>query len=171
MLFRSDLKPESEWTRPIDKAGLLREMDGEISKLPGVEPSFSQPIRDNVLESISQIKGQIVVKVAGDDLQALRQTVEAMQREFKQVPGIQRAEVDRLGELPQLVIDIDRERAARFGLNVSDVQDVIEAALAGKAATQIWEGERKFAAAVRLPQERRSIEQLARTPIAIPDGG
>jgi cobalt-zinc-cadmium resistance protein CzcA len=94
-----------------------------------------------------------------------------MQREFKQVPGIQRAEVDRLGELPQLVIDIDRERAARFGLNVSDVQDVIEAALAGKAATQIWEGERKFAAAVRLPQERRSIEQLARTPIAIPDGG
>ncbi len=166
-----DVKPHEEWRKGLTRDQLIEEMDARLSVIPGVDPAFSQPIRDNVLESISQIKGQIVVKVAGDDLQALRQTVEAMQREFKQVPGIQRAEVDRLGELPQLVIDIDRERAARFGLNVSDVQDVIEAALAGKAATQIWEGERKFAAAVRLPQERRSIEQLARTPIAIPDGG
>jgi cobalt-zinc-cadmium resistance protein CzcA len=146
-------------------------MDRALSVIPGVDPAFSQPIRDNVLESISQIKGQIVVKVAGEDLGELRRIVEAMQHEFKQVKGVQRAEVDRLGELPQLVIDIDRERAARYGLNVSDVQDVIEAALAGKAATQIWEGERKFAAAVRLPEERRSIAQLPSTPIAIPDGG
>jgi cobalt-zinc-cadmium resistance protein CzcA len=69
------------------------------------------------------------------------------------------------------VIDIDRERAARYGLNVSDIQDVIEAALAGKSSTQIWEGERKFAVAVRLPEDRRSIAQLSSTPIAIPNGG
>jgi len=112
-----------------------------------------------------------VVKVAGDDLTELRHLVEAMQREFKQVKGIQRAEVDRLGELPQLVIDINRERAARYGLNVSDIQDVIEAALAGKSSTQIWEGERKFAVAVRLPEDHRSIAQLSSTPIAIPNGG
>jgi cobalt-zinc-cadmium resistance protein CzcA len=82
-----------------------------------------------------------------------------------------RAEIDRLGELPQLVIDIDRSRAARYGLNVGDVQDVIEAALAGKATTQLWEGERKFAVAVRLPADKRSIANLPSTLIATPDGG
>jgi cobalt-zinc-cadmium resistance protein CzcA len=166
-----DVKPTEEWRKGLTRDRLIEEMDARLSAIPGVNPAFSQPIRDNVLESISQIKGQIVVKVAGEDLRLLRDTVEAMQRQFKQVQGVQRAEVDRAGEQPQLLIDIDRERAARFGLNVSDVQDVIEAALAGKAATQIWEGERKFAAAVRLPAERRNLEQLARTPIATPDGG
>ncbi len=166
-----DVKPTEEWRKGLTRERLIEEMDARLSVIPGVNPAFSQPIRDNVLESISQIKGQIVVKVAGDDLSQLRETVEALQRQFKQVQGVQRAEVDRAGEQPQLLIDIDRERAARFGLNVSDVQDVIEAALAGKTATQIWEGERKFAAAVRLPPERRNLEQLARTPIATPDGG
>jgi len=166
-----DVKPVEQWRKGLTHEGLIDEMDRALSVIPGVDPAFSQPIRDNVLESISQIKGQIVVKVAGDDLGELRKIVEAMQREFKQVRGVQRAEVDRLGELPQLVVDIDRERAARYGLNVSDVQDVIEAALAGKAATQIWEGERKFAVAVRLPEEHRSIGQLSSTSIATPDGG
>jgi len=166
-----DVKPAEEWRKGLTHEQLIEEMDKRLAVIPGVDPAFSQPIRDNVLESISQIKGQIVVKVAGDDLGELRRLVEAMQHEFKQVKGIQRAEVDRLGELPQLVIDIDRERAARYGLNVSDIQDVIEAALAGKAATQIWEGERKFAVAVRLPEEDRSISLLASTPIAIPNGG
>src|SRR5574343_1942839 len=166
-----DVKPPEQWRKGLTHDQLIEEMDRALAVIPGIDPAFSQPIRDNVLESISQIKGQIVVKVAGDDLGELRRIVEAMQHEFKQVKGVQRAEVDRLGELPQLVIDIDRERAARYGLNVSDVQDVIEAALAGKAATQIWEGERKFAVAVRLPEERRSIAQLSSTPLATPDGG
>ena len=166
-----DIKPVEEWREGLTRNQLIEEMDARLSVIPGIDPAFSQPIRDNVLESISQIKGQIVIKVAGENLQQLQQTMEAMQREFKQVEGVQRAEVDRLGQLPQLVIDIDRERAARFGLNVSDVQDVIEAALAGKAATQIWEGEKKFAVAVRLAEDRRSISHLASTPIATPDGG
>ena len=166
-----DVKPVEEWREGLTRNQLIEEMDARLSVIPGVDPAFSQPIRDNVLESISQIKGQIVIKLAGENLQELQQTMEAMQREFKQVEGVQRAEVDRLGQLPQLVIDIDRERAARFGLNVSDVQDVIEAALAGKAATQIWEGEKKFAVAVRLAEDRRSISSLASTPIATPDGG
>jgi cobalt-zinc-cadmium resistance protein CzcA len=124
-----------------------------------------------VLESISQIDGQIVIKVAGDDLVELRRITELVEREIKQVPGVYRAEIDRLGELPQLVIDIDRDRAARLGLNVQDIQDVIEAALAGKAATQIWEGERKFSVAVRLPENKRSIVSLPQTLIQTPDGG
>jgi cobalt-zinc-cadmium resistance protein CzcA len=94
-----------------------------------------------------------------------------MRREFKQIPGIQRAEVDRLGELPQLLIDIKRERAARLGINVSDIQDVIEAALAGKVATYIWEGEKKFAAVVRLKDDSRAISNLPNTPVLMANGG
>jgi len=166
-----DVKPTEQWRRGMTRDALIEEMDRKLSVIPGVDPAFSQPIRDNVLESISQIKGQIVVKVAGEDLGELRHTMEAMRREFRQVQGVQRAEVDRLGELPQLVIDIDRERASRFGLNVSDVEDVIESALAGRAATQLWEGERKFAVAVRLPEDERVIAALPSTPLPIPAGG
>ncbi len=166
-----DVKPHEEWRKGLTRDQLIEEMDARLSVIPGVDPAFSQPIRDNVLESISQIKGQIVVKVAGDDLTDLKNTVEAMRREFKQIPGIQRAEVDRLGELPQLVIDIKRERAARLGINVSDIQDVIEAALAGKVATYIWEGEKKFAAVVRLKDDGRAISNLPNTPVLMANGG
>ncbi len=165
-----DVKPQEEWRPGLTKDQLLDQMNRVVSALPGMEPAFSQPIRDNVLESISQIDGQIVIKISGDDLVVLRKLAEAVQQEVKQVPGVYRAEIDRAGDLPQLVIDIDRERAARYGLNVGDVQDVIETALAGKAATSLWEGERKFSVTVRLPESRRAIATLANTPIATPDG-
>ena len=166
-----DVKPQEEWRKGLTRDQLIEQMDVKLRAIPGIDPAFSQPIRDNVLESISQIKGQIVVKVSGDDLVELRKVAEAIQREIKQVDGVQRGEIDRLGDLPQLVVDIDRDRAARVGLNVQDIQDVVEAALGGKAATQLWEGERKFAVAVRLPDSRRSIASLPQTLIPTPDGG
>ena len=166
-----DVKPQEEWRKGLTRDELIEEMDRKLATIPGIDPAFSQPIRDNVLESISQIKGQIVVKVSGTDLVELRQVAEAIQSEIKNVPGVQRGEIDRLGDLPQLVIDINRDSAARVGLNVSDIQDVIESALAGKSATQIWEGERKFSVAVRLPESRRSISNLSGISIATPDGG
>ncbi len=166
-----DLKPAEQWRAGKTKADLIAEMDTAVSAVPGMEPSFSQPIRDNVLESISQIDGQIVIKASGDDLQQLGNLTRAIQREVKQVEGVYLAEIDREGELPQLVVDIDRARAARLGLNVGDVQDVIEAALAGKAATWLWEGERKVAVAVRLPEAKRAIAELPRTLISTPGGG
>ena len=166
-----DIKPAEAWRPGLTREALIAEMDHQLSRIPGVDPAFSQPIRDNVLESISQIKGQIVVKVSGDDLGELRRITEDIRTQFKHVEGVQRAEVDRLGELPQLQIEIDREAAGRLGLNIQDVQDVIETALAGKAATQIWEGERKFAVAVRLPGDRRGIAALPQTLVPTPDGG
>ena len=165
------IKPQEEWRAGLTRERLIDEMDQAVSALPGMEPTFSQPIRDNVLESISQIDGQIVIKIAGDDLVQLKQTAEAIEREVKQVKGVSRAEIDRKGELPQLLINIQREQAARYGLNVGDVQDVIEAALAGKGATTLWDGERRFDVAVRLPKERRNISELAAIPIPRPDGG
>ena len=166
-----DVKPAEQWRAGLTREQLIGEMDRALSAIPGIDPAFSQPIRDNVLESISQIKGQIVVKVSGDDLGELRKLVEQIQSQFKQVAGVQRAEVDRLGELPQLLVEIDREAAGRLGLNIQDIQDVIETALAGKAATQIWEGERKFAVAVRLPADRRTIASLPHTLVPTPEGG
>ena len=166
-----DLKPAEQWRPGVTKAKLIEEMDHYLAVIPGVEPSFSQPIRDNVLESISQIKGQIVIKIAGADLRELNKAAESIDREVKRVPGVYLSEINRAGSVPQLLIEVDRARAARLGLNVGDVQDVIEAALAGKVTTYLWEGERKFAVAVRLAPDRRFMANLASTPIATPDGG
>jgi cobalt-zinc-cadmium resistance protein CzcA len=165
-----DVKPDSEWRKGLTKAALLAEMDAEISRIPGLEPSFSQPIRDNVLESISQIDGQIVIKVFGDDLEALRDQAEQVLKQVSTVPGVVRAFVDRLGELPQIQIRVDRARAARYGLNVADVQDVIESALGGKAVTQVWEGEQRFAVAVRLKEEERTLTRMQSLLVATSGG-
>jgi len=168
--FLVDLKPESEWKRGVDKPGLLREIETEINRTPGLTVSLSQPIRDNVLESISQIDGQIVVKVFGDDLDVLRDKALEVLKQVQDVPGVARAFVDRLGELPQIQVRIDRARAARYGVNVGDVQDVIETALGGKQVTQMWEGEQRFGVAVRLQESERTLTRMQGLLVATPDG-
>jgi len=168
--FLVDVKPEHEWRKGMTKPKLLGEMEAEIEKLPGLDAAFSQPIRDNVLESISQIDGQIVVKVFGDDLDQLKDLATQVLKQVETVPGVARAFVDRLGELPQIQVRIDRARAARHGLNVADVQDVIESALGGKAVTQVWEGEQRFAVAVRLEEDRRKLPSMENLLIATPGG-
>src|SRR5205823_1921398 len=107
------------------KEQLIDAMKTELQKIPGIEPSFSQPIRDNVLESISQIDGQIVIKVFGEDMDRLRRAADDVLRAVLPVRGVARAFVDRGGQVPQLHIEIDRARAARYGLNVADVVDFI----------------------------------------------
>jgi cobalt-zinc-cadmium resistance protein CzcA len=155
-----DLKPDSEWKRKVTKQDLIREMEAAFDRMPGMQASFSQPIRDNILESISQIDGQIVVKIFGDDLVVLRDTAQQVLSAITDIPGLARAMIDRQGELPQELIEIDRAQAARYGLNIGDIQDVIETALGGREATHIWEGERKFAVVVRLRENERSLTQL-----------
>jgi cobalt-zinc-cadmium resistance protein CzcA len=166
-----DLKPQSSWTRKISKEALIEEMNQALEQLPGIEPSFSQPIRDNVLESISQIDGQIVVKLFSADPEVLRVKTKEILRELSGVRGVARAFIDRAGETPQLQIEIDRERAARYGLNVADIEDMIETAIGGKEATQIWEGEKKFGVVVRLAEELRgNPDQLRKLAIDAPNG-
>ncbi len=164
------LRPESQWRSGYSKARLIDEMDRAMSRFPGIEPSFSQPIRDNVLESISQIDGQIVIKVFGEDLDILRDQAQQVLAAVSNVQGVKRAFIDRLGELPQLLIRVDREAAARYGLNVADIQDVIEMVLGGKAATQLWEGERHFAVAVRMRETERSIAGLRSITVSTAGG-
>jgi len=168
--FLVDLKPESEWRKGLTRFDLMDEMEKSLLAYPGIEPSFSMPIRDNVLESISQIDGQIVIKVFGPDLDLLRDESRKILSAIRGVDGVRRAFIDRLGELPQVLIDIDREAAARYGLNVSDIQDMIETALGGQAATQLWEGERRFPVAVRLKEPERSIERMRAILVSTPSG-
>jgi heavy metal efflux system protein len=169
--FYVDLKPPSQWTRKITREQLAAEMEDAVAKIPGFEPAISQPIRDNVLESISQIDGQIVIKVFGDDAATLRQKANEVLHAVSGVRGVSRAFVDRAGEVPQLQIEVDRARAARYGLNVADVEDVIETALGGKVGTEIWEGDRRFGVAVRLRErDRQNIAAIRNVLVDTPSG-
>ncbi|MFT3801712.1 MAG: CusA/CzcA family heavy metal efflux RND transporter [Burkholderiaceae bacterium] len=165
-----EMVPENEWRKGETKASLMREMERKVEFLPGLDASFSQPIRDNVLESIAQIKGQIVVKLFGDDLNVLRDETRKLLHAVENVPGVALAFIDREGELPQVQVEIQRSEAARYGLNVADIQDVIEMALGGKAATELWEGERRFDVAVRLDSGSRTLASIPSILLSTPAG-
>jgi cobalt-zinc-cadmium resistance protein CzcA len=156
MEFFVALKPPSEWTRGVDRDQLIQQMNDEINLIPGLDPSFSQPIRDNVLESISQIDGQIVIKVFGEETSVIRERAEQVLKIVSGVRGVAFSAIDRAGRSPQLQIEVDRRRSSRYGLNAADIQDVIETALGGKPVSEIWEGERKFDIVLRLQEEDRS---------------
>ena len=168
--FLVDLKPESKWTRGLSKRQVMDEMETALQALPAIKPSFSQPIRDNILESISQIDGQIVIKVFGQEIPVLRELAEQVLAQVGEVQGVTRALIDRVGELPNFLVEIDRARAARYGLNVGDIQDLIEVGLGGKAATYIWEGERRFAVAVRLTPDEHGLERMKGVLLATSSG-
>ena len=165
-----ELRPDSEWRKGVHKHELLAQMERAVEEIPGIDATFSQPIRDNVLESISQIDGQIVIKVTGSDLDQLQTIGNGILAEVRSVEGVTRAFIDRNGQLPQYKIEIDRSRAARYGLSVGAIEDVIETALAGKDATYLWEGERRVSVSLRLAEADRELERLKRLPVTTPDG-
>jgi len=168
--FFVDLKPPEEWPAKLTRAELIEQFDKKLDALPGIEPSFSQPIRDNVLESISQIDGQIVIKVFGPDGDVLQEQTQKVLDAISNVRGVGRAYIDRAGRVPQLQIEIDRAKCGRYGLNVADIQDVIETALGGKEATEVWEGEKKFAVVVRLREDQRQMANIGNILVDTPDG-
>ncbi len=169
--FYVGVKDTREWPSGMTKERLIAGMDHALSAIPGLDVSFSQPIRDNILESISQIDGQIVIKVFDPDPARLHDEANAVLHAVEPVSGVARAFIDRAGEVPQLQVTVDRARAARYGLNVADVQDTIETALGGKAATEIWEGERRFDVVVRLPPEQRAdVDTVSQIRVDTPEG-
>ncbi|MBI3804346.1 MAG: efflux RND transporter permease subunit [Nitrospirae bacterium] len=169
--FFVDVKPPAEWRAGMTKESIISEIEQSMKPLPGIEPSFSQPIRDNILESISQIDGQIIIKVFSQEREGLQEKAQEVLRTVAGVRGVARAFIDRAGQIPQLQIEVDRARAGRYGLNVSEFQDFIETALGGRVATEIWEGERRFGVVVRLPEEGRSnVEAVRNLLIDTPNG-
>jgi cobalt-zinc-cadmium resistance protein CzcA len=156
-----DLKPKEQW-RPVfneDKDALIDAMDKEVSKIPGVLWNFSQPISDNVEEAVSGVKGELAVKMYGDDLRILETKADEVVGIMRSVKGVEDLGVFRVLGQPNLNLAVDRDRAARYGLNVSDIQDAVETAVGGKAVTQVLQGERRFDLVVRYQAPYRNTKE------------
>lgn len=163
------LKPRETWKR--SKEALVSAMSEELEKIPGINFSFSQPIAMRVDELVSGVKTQVAVKLFGEDLDVLQQKGNEIQAALAKVPGVADLQVEQVGGLDQVQIAIDRARIARYGLNVADVNEVVETAIGGKEATVVQEGQKRFAIAVRLPEERRKdLETIKNIMVSAPGG-
>jgi len=141
-----DLKPKNQW-RPVfkeEKVRLIGAMDRELEKIPGVLWNFSQPIADNMEEAVSGVKGELAIKIYGDDLVKLEQTGDQIVNVMRNIKGVEDLGLFRVIGQPNLNFSVDRDQAARYGLNVSDVQDAIQTAVGGNAVSQVLQGERRF---------------------------
>ncbi len=145
------MKPEAHWHTGRNKEQIVDAMREKLGVRPGVVYNFSQPIKDRVEESISGIRGQIVVKVYGEDLHLMHDKLEEVRRVLNATRGARDVEIYRAGTAQHIVADIDREATARYGLSVRDVEDAIESGFGGKVAASMWEGERKVDIRVKLP--------------------
>ena len=162
------LKPSDEWPANSTKEKLTEELQKEFSEeLPGIGFNFSQYIQDNVEEALSGVKGANSVKIVGPNLQILEGLATQVMAEMARVPGVADLGIFHLLGQPNLNIRIDREKAARYGLNTGDVNTVVQAALGGTTATTILEGDRQFSLAVRLdPKDRSSIDAIRTVKVA-----
>ncbi|MBQ5939094.1 efflux RND transporter permease subunit [Massilia sp. AB1] len=164
------LKPEQDWPRPKKtREELLAAIRHTLDQLPGNSYEFSQPIQLRVNELVSGVRSDVAVKVFGDDLEVLNATAARVAAELRKVSGASEVQVEQTTGLPMLQIEVDRERAARMGLNIGDVQEMIATATAGRAAGIVFEGDRRFDIVVRLPEAvRGDIDALKRLPVALP---
>jgi len=166
------LKPMDEWRpgmRTLDD--LTVEMAKNLGEIPGLDYNFSQPIRDNVAENIAGQFGQIAVKIYGDKLDTLEALAEKTKDVIDDVPGSADVGIVKAGEMPQLAVKMDRDALARYDLDLADVQDYVETAMGGHAASELWDGEKKFDVTVRLPRASRDdVESIKRIMIPLKGG-
>jgi cobalt-zinc-cadmium resistance protein CzcA len=167
-----DLKPREEWRPQFHtKDQLIDAMHRELQKMAGVLWNFSQPISDNVEEAVSGVKGELAVKIYGDDLRKLEDTADRIVAVMRKIPGVQDLGVFRVVGQPNLNIEVNRAQANRFGINVADVQDAIETAIGGKPVTQVLQGEQRYDLVVRYqPQYRSTIDDIGRIRLLAPSG-
>ena len=165
------LKPRDQWTTATSKEELVEKMRDALAALPGVASSFSQPIALRVDELVSGVKSAIGIKIFGDDLTVLKQKADAVARVLGTVRGAADINVEKVSGLAYLQIEIDREKIARYGINVSDIQNVIETAIGGKQASKVYEGLKVFGLAVRFPESARNdVEAIREILIPSPAG-
>ncbi len=163
------MKPRSEWPSSRSKAEVVAEIEKELRRIPGNNYEFIQPIQMRFNELIAGVRSDVAVKVFGDDMEVLESTGEAIEKVLEQVPGASDVKLEQVTGLPVLSIQMDRPVMARYGLNVNDVQQVIQVAIGGEAAGQVFEGDRRFDLVVRLPEEvRTDMEKLKQIPIPLP---
>jgi cobalt-zinc-cadmium resistance protein CzcA len=156
-----DLLPKAKW-RPVfdeDKDELIGAMDRELAKLPGVLWNFSQPISDNMEEAVSGVKGELAIKLYGEDLKVLEEKGDKVVAVMRRVPGVEDLGLFRVLGQPNLNIKVDRQEAARHNINVSDVQDAVETAIGGKAVSQVLQGEQRYDLVTRYQKPYRDTKE------------
>lgn len=168
-----DLKPKEQW-RPAfheDKEELIAAMDRQLEKIPGVVWGFSQPIADDMDEAVSGVKGELAVKIYGDDLKTLEQKADQIVAVMRTVPGIDDLGVFHVTGQPNLNVTVDRDAAARFQINVGDVQDAIQTAVGGSALSQVLAGEQRYDLVARyLPRYRDTEDAIRNIRLLSPSG-
>ena len=163
------LKPTEQWPDPSrGKADLVSAMQEAVMKIPGNNYEFTQPIQMRFNELISGVRSDVAVKVFGDDMNVMNPTAEKIAEVLESVPGAADVKVEQTTGLPVLTLNIDREKASRLGLNVTDVQDALSIAVGGREAGLVFEGDRRFGILVRLPDAARgNLEAIKRIPIRL----
>jgi cobalt-zinc-cadmium resistance protein CzcA len=168
-----DLKPKEQW-RPVfhqDKEALIAAIDREVEKIPGALWNFSQPIADNMEEAVSGVKGQSAIKIYGDDLKTLEDTGDKIVSVLHTVNGVTDLGLFRVIGQPNAEFAVDRDQAARYGINVSDVQDAVETAVGGKAVSEVLQGERRYDLVARYQAAYRNTnEAIENIRIVSPSG-
>jgi len=168
-----DLLPKEKW-RPVfhqNKERLIAAMNRELEKIPGVIWNFSQPISDNLEEAVSGVKGALAVKIYGDNLKTLEAKGDQIVGIMRDIRGVEDLGLFRVLGQPNLDFSVDRDEAARFGINVSDVQDAIQTAVGGNALTQVLVGEQRYDLVLRyLPEYRNTKEAIEKIRLLAPTG-
>jgi len=168
-----DLKPKEQW-RPVfhqNKDELIAAMNRELERIPGVVWGFSQPIEDNMEEAVSGVKGELATKIYGDDLKVLEDKADQVVNVMRQINGIEDLGVFRALGQPNINFEVDRDQAARYQVNVADVQDAIQTAVGGNALTQVLQGEARYDLVLRyLPQYRNTKEAIGNIRLLSPSG-
>jgi cobalt-zinc-cadmium resistance protein CzcA len=169
--FFVQLKHEGDWPRGLTKPKLVQQMASKLGRFPGVTFGFSQNIEDNVEEAMSGVKGENSIKLFGDDIDVLAEQAVRIREVMAQVPGIEDLAVFRETGQPELLVSIDRERSARYGLAAADLDAAVQAAVGGQATTQILQGDRRFDFTVRYtPPYRANPEAIRNILLPTPDG-
>ena len=164
-------KPKGEWKRDISKEGLTNEMRKSLESIAGITFGFSQPIQCRIGELVAGTRAQLIVKLFGEDINVLSEKSAEIAKVLSTIRGGTDLAAEKITGQPYLTVDIDRSKIARYGLNISDVQKVIEIAVAGKAASQLYEENRSFDITVRLPEEKRnSLEAIKKLMITTKTG-
>lgn len=166
------LKDYALWTSDTSKKELLAHVKAELERnIPGALFSFSQPILDNVTEAVTGSVADLAVLINGDDLKYMRQVADTILTAIKDIPGATEYGIEQEGDQAQLQIKVDREAVARFGINVSDIQKMIEAAIGGKTVSRLYDGAKRFDIVVRyVPEYRSSIEAISNMTVTSPFG-
>lgn len=164
------LKPQDQWPEPKkSRDELLAAVQEVVGSLPGNNYEFSQPIQLRFNELISGVRSDVAVKVFGDDMNVMNDTAARIAAILEKIPGASEVKIEQTTGLPMLTVDIDRDKTARYGLNVGDVQETISTAIGGREAGTMFEGDRRFDIVVRLPETLRAdLDALQRLPIALP---